>query len=216
MVEQKPIITDKKNYIVIQHALSKEVCALLSDYANFKAAVKPNIRKDGLKNVHREYGDPMMEMLLDKLTPLMEEATGLALWPTLSFYYTYAHGNELTAHKDRSSCQIVAGLCIGADQEFKDKHGTWPLVLNVDGKAESVALDYGDILIFRGNETEHWRDVFKGKWFISAIFGYVDKNGPFAFQKFDQRQSLGRPHVGMFHWLYGSLKNQLKQWLSKS
>lgn len=212
MTQQKPISLNKESYTIIKQALSAELCAFLSDYANFKAAVKPNVKKDGLKNVHREYGDPLMEMLLDKLTPVIEKATGLALWPTLSFYYTYKNGDELAKHKDRNSCQIVAGLCIGADQKFKDAHGTWPLILTIEGKAESIALDYGDILIFKGSETEHWRDVFKGAWFVSAIFAYVDKNGPFAFQKFDQRQSLGKPHVGMFHWLYGSFKNQLKQW----
>ncbi len=211
MMQQKPIILNKKDYVVIQQAVSTEVCDLLADYANFKAAIKPNIKKDGLKNVHREYGDPLMELLLGKLTPLIEEATGLALWPTLAFYYTYKNGNELTKHKDRSSCQIVAGLCIGADEAFKKEHGTWPLILDVEGKSESIALGYGDILVFKGHETVHWREVFKGAWFVSAIFAYVDKNGPFAFQKFDQRQSLGKPHVGMFHWLYGSFKGLLKQ-----
>ena len=197
----------KKNYIVIKHVLTKEVCALLANYAHFKASVRPNIKKDVLKNVHREYGDCMMEMLLEKLKPLIEKITGLELWPTLSFYYTYQNGNQLPKHKDRSSCEIVAGLCIGADEEFNKKNGKWPLILTIDGKAEAIDLDYGDLVIFKGSETEHWREMFTGTWFVSAIFAYVDKNGPFAFQKFDQRRSLGRPHVGMFNWTYGCMKN---------
>lgn len=205
---------DTHGHIVIKDVLSKEVCELLANYANFKADVKPNIRKDGLKNIHREYGDALMEVLLTKLTPLIEEATGLELWPTLSFYYTYKNGTQLKKHKDRSSCQIVAGLCIGADDEFKKMKGSWPLILNLNGKAEAVALDYGDLVIFKGYETEHWRDIFTGTWFVSAIFAYVDKQGPFAFQKFDQRSSLGKPHVGMFHWSYGCIKNKLLRWCS--
>ena len=203
-----PIIIDNKTHFIVKNVLSQDVCELLAHYANFKASVKPNARKDVLENIHREYGDFMMETLLAKLTPLVEKATGLALWPTLSFYYTYKNGNQLQKHKDRSSCQIVAGLCIGADDEFKSQNGTWPLIFNVEVKSESVALDFGDIVIFRGSETEHWREVFTGKWFVSAIFGYVDKNGPYAFQKFDQRSSLGKPHVGMFHWMYGCIKNR--------
>ena len=209
-----PIIINKSNYIIIKHVLSDDVCELLASYANLKAEMKPNIKKDALKHTHREYGDFLMETLLCRLHPLIEKATGLELWPTLSFYYTYKNGTRLEKHKDRSSCQIVAGLCIGADDEFKKGGGQWPLILNINGNAEPVALDYGDLVIFKGHETEHWRETFTGTWFVSAIFGFVDKQGPFAFQKFDQRHSIGKPHVGMFNWMYGCMKNQLmKKWL---
>jgi hypothetical protein len=207
------IILDKKNYVIVKHAVSQEMCELLSEYAQLKASIKPNAYKkgDALNNVHREYGDAMMETLLAKFTPLVEKATGKSLWPTLSFYYTYKHGNRLAPHKDRSSCQIVAGLCIGADETYKKTHGTWPLFFSFDGEKESVAVDFGDLVIFKGHETEHWRDAFTGAWFVSAIFGYVEKEGPFAFQKYDQRKMLGKPHVGMFSWLLGCMMQQLKK-----
>ena len=207
-------IIHKSNYIVIKQVLSKEVCQLLSQYAVLKSSISPNVKKDMMVNIHREYGDPMMETLLEQLTPLIEKATDTELWPTLSFYYTYKKGNRLNKHKDKSCCQIVAGLCIGADEAFVNRHGTWPLVLNINGEAEPISLDFGDILVFRGHETEHWRDVFTGEWFVSAIFGYVDRKGPFAFQKYDQRSALGKPHIGMFRWSFGCLKQQLKNWLS--
>lgn len=205
------ILLSNKNYIIIKNVLSNEVCELLSDYANFKASLKPIIKKnDPLAGAHREYGDPIMETLLAKLTPRVEEATGMALWPTLSFYYIYKNGNQLTPHKDRNSCQIVAGLCIGADSDFKNNSEGWPLIINNNGKPEPVVLDYGDMIIFRGHETEHWREPFTGTWFVSAILGYVDKKGPFNFQKYDQRKMLGKPHIGMFHWLYGCIKHSIK------
>ena len=204
-----------KKPIIIRQVLSNDVCELLADYAHFKSLLKPNIKNDGLANVHREYGDFMMETLLSNFTPLIEKATGLELWPTLSFYYTYKKGNQLKKHKDRSSCQIVAGLCIGADSVFKTNNGKWPLILNLENQPTPIELAFGDLVIFNGHDTEHWRDIYTGTWFVSAIFGYVDKQGPFAFQKFDQRKSLGKPHVGMFNWHYGCIKNQLKRWFSR-
>ena len=203
------------NYIVLKQALSQDVCELLSDYINLKASLKPNIKKnDALTGVHREYGDPVMETLLNQLTPKIEAATGLALWPTLSFCYRYTHGNQLTPHKDRNSCEIVAGLCIAADDAYKKNHNDWPLIINDNGLPTPIHLDYGDIVIFKGSATEHWREPFTGTWFVSAIFGYVNKNGPYQFQKYDQRKSLGKPHVGMFHWMYGCIKNSVKNRLS--
>lgn len=199
-------------HLIIRNALSAEMCDLLSDYARLKEKNHPKRRKgtDPLSNIHREYGDPIMEVLLEKFKPIIEQATHLELWPTLSFYYTYKKGNQLNPHKDRNSCQIVAGLCIGADEHFKQTSGTWPLMFNLAGKVEEVAVQYGDLVIFKGHETQHWREPFKGEWFISAIFGYVDKNGPFAFQKYDQRKSLGKPHVGMLRWSLGCLVQNLK------
>lgn len=201
------------DYVIIRQAISPDVCELLAEYARFKAKLKPNVKKndDPLQGIHREYNDALMETLLNKLTPLVEQATERSLWPTLSFYYTYANGNYLKKHVDRSSCEFVAGLCIGADDAFQTTHKTWPLMLNVRQKTVSIELNAGDLVIFRGHQTEHWRDVFQGEWFVSAIFAYVEKTGPYAFQKYDQRRTLGKPHVGMFRWLAGCLINNLKQ-----
>lgn len=201
------------NFTVIKSALNPETCELLANYAKLKADLKPRIwrGKDPLANIHREYGDPMMESLLKHLTPQIEQATKLELWPTLSFYYCYTTGNELAKHKDRDSCEIVAGLCVGADDDYKKSNGSWPLIFNVDGTTIPVKLDYGDIVIFRGSELEHWREAFTGKWFVSAIFGYVDKHGDNAYQKFDQRKKLGKPHVGMLKWTIGKIKASLSK-----
>jgi hypothetical protein len=206
------MIDSNTKQIILKNALSPEICQLLADYARLKLSIRPNIHKnkDPLANIHREYGDAMMEVLLERLKPLVEQATGLELWPTLSFYYTYTKGNKLMPHKDRSSCEFVAGLYIGADEHYIEEQGSWSLVMNNAGKAETVDLSIGDLVIFKGHETEHWRDCFTGEWFVSAIFAYVDKNGPFAFQKYDQRKQLGKPHVGMFNWYFGCLKQKIK------
>lgn len=201
----------RDDYWIIPQVLSQDVCELLSDYALFKAELKQQrkSKSDPLQGVHREYGDGMMETLLVKLKSVVEEATGLELWPSLAFYYTYRQGQSLKKHKDRSSCEIVAGICLGADQDFQKQHETWPLFLNVANQSKALALQTGDMVIFRGHQTEHWRELFMGEWFVSAIFAYVDKKGPFAFQKYDQRRSLGLPHIGMFRWAFGSLIHSL-------
>lgn len=194
-----------KSYVVLKHIFSQEECRLLSDYARFKAALKFNTQyHDPLAGVHREYGDVMMESLLERLTPTIEKAIGLQLWPTLSFYYLYKKGDVLAKHQDRSSCEFVAGVCLGGDEP-------WPLMIDDNGIPTAIALDVGDLVIFKGYTTEHWREAFTGTWFVSAIFAYVDKNGPLSFQKYDQRKRLGKPHVGMLRWCYGCIKNSVIQ-----
>ena len=194
------LIEKKAGYSVIRQALPLNICELITDYVRLQAQNNPRRSRSTavLHEVYRKYGDPLMETLLGQLTPVIEQALGQALWPTLSFCYLYTHGNQLRKHTDRSSCQWVAGLCLGGDEH-------WPLQLSVHGHTEAIHLNAGDLVIFPGHTTEHWREVFTGTWFVSAIFGFVEQAGPFAFQKFDQRRALGKPHVGMFRWSLGSL-----------
>lgn len=200
----------QQGVITVPGVFDRKTCNLLADYVRLKAQTKSNIRtgSDPLTGVHREYADPLMETILAQLTPTVEEATGLELWPTLSFCYHYTTGNILAPHKDRSSCEIVAGLCIGADAEFKQQHVTWPLRIK---DVDPILLNYGDLLIFRGHSMQHWRERFEGQWFVSAIFGYVNKHGPHAYQKYDQRAALGTPHIGMTKWYLGVLKAKLRR-----
>lgn len=213
---QSDHIIKKPSYYILKQAVSAKDCAFLADYARFKAKVRPNVTQnvDPLDNVHREYGDPLFELLLEKLTPLIAQTLDCVIWPTLSFYYLYQHGHRLQPHSDRSSCQWVASLCIGADPEFKRKHKSWPLLLKTKDKKTEIKLQDGDILLFKGHETEHWRDAFAGQWFVSAIFAFVEQEGPYAFQKYDQRNGLGKPHIGMFYWTWGCLKAKIKGYLN--
>lgn len=211
MIQTGPVI-HQPPYYLLQQIISSQMCELLANYALFKEKLKPNIIKnrDPLDNVHREYGDPLLEFMLEKLTPKIGETIGCEVWPSLSFYYVYHHGNRLQPHIDRSSCQWVASLCIGADPAFKTSTESWPLILKNQDESIKVNLQYGDILLFKGHEIEHWREPFTGQWFVSAIFAFVEKEGPYAFQKYDQRSALGKPHVGMFRWALGCLKHSLK------
>ena len=210
----------KQNKVIKAPALvSKEICHLLSRYACLKKQISPKIRRgnDPLAHIHREYCDPLMEVLLEELTPKIETLTGLSLWPTLSFYYAYQKGNQLIAHKDRASCEVVVALKIGSDEPFKENEGDWPLYFKNDDKPCHIALEEGDALIMNGHELEHWREPYQGEWFVSAIFGFVDKNSVHAYQKFDQRKQLGLPHIGIGKWYAKMQWETLKQkWRKKT
>lgn len=208
----------KNNYLKAPGLISKEICTVISRYALLKKESNPKIRRgnDPLANIHREYNDPLMEVFLGDLTPKIEQLTGLALWPTLSFYYSYGKGNQLLPHKDRASCEMVVALKIGSDDSFNDKEGDWPLYFkDKNNRPFHIPLEAGDAIILKGHEIEHWRERFEGEWFISAIFGYVEKKGPHAYQKYDQRKKLGLPHVGIFRWYGRVMWENLKRRLQK-
>ena len=191
-----PFQTD--NYQVVRNAISQDLCTFLFDYVKLKKRAVGFLYKyssieqqsmlgsfgdDMIPNVYCNYADFAMETLLDRLTPLMEEETNLELSPTYSYMRVYEKGTELFKHRDRPSCEISTTLNLGGDH--------WPIFVEPDIQ---VDLAPGDMLIYKGNVLEHWRDRFEGNECIQVFLHYKTKNGQFIKDnKFDNRPFLGLP-----------------------
>ena len=131
----------KNKYQVIRNAVSKEICDIAYHYLHISAEadywlLKNNITheenifignfKDAqVPNSYAKYADRLMETLLIKTIPVMEQKTGLKLIPTYSYCRLYRKGNILKRHKDRPSCEISTTLCLGGDP--------WPIFIDPTG-----------------------------------------------------------------------------------
>jgi hypothetical protein len=130
------------------------------------------------------YGDLMMDGLLNTLLPKIEEASGLSLLPTYSYFRVYKRGDALAKHVDRPSCEISVSLCLGFEEGKP-----WPIWIEAPGGAVSVSLDAGDALLYRGIECPHWREALEGSCQAQVFLHYVNQNGPCAEWKFDKGRS---------------------------
>jgi len=209
----------KDRYVVIRGAVSKEVCDMAYTYLNISAEadywlLNNNITYEGnlfignfkdrqVPNSYAKYADRLMETLLIKTIPVMEQKTGLKLIPTYSYCRLYKKGNILKRHKDRPSCEISTTLNLGGDP--------WPIFIDPTGsnnvideyknihkpnapKGNKVDLKPGDMLIYSGCELEHWREPFEGKLCGQVFLHYNHQNGPFAKTNlYDKRPLLGIP-----------------------
>jgi hypothetical protein len=207
----------KKGYIVIKQAIDKKIADFVYKYFLLKReAAKILIEhrfispfetswgtwKDNqVPNTYSHYGDLAMETLLQEVKPIMEKETNLKLIPTYSYARIYKEGDVLHKHKDRFSCEISTTLNLGGDK--------WPIFINPDhkegvvspagyipskSKGIEVNLNPGDMLVYKGNILEHWRNAFKGDNCGQVFLHYnnaatkgSDKN------KFDGRLILGLP-----------------------
>ena len=180
----------KNKYAYLKGALNKDICGIAAQYGIFDSVV--NFREDLLqtKGAHVQYADILMESLLLYMRPIVEKATGLRLYPTVSFYRKYSQGDELPKHKDRPSCEISISVCLGFDYDSPDY--SWPLWIG----GTPYVMEVGDIAIYRGLEVEHWRDKLEGgpnAWQVQVFLHYVDVDGPYAFIKNDSRPAIGLP-----------------------
>jgi hypothetical protein len=141
-------------------------------------------KDEQIPNTYSHYADNVMETLLMKVLPVMQQETGLELIPTYSYARIYKNGDILHKHKDRPSCEISTTIHLGGD----------PWSIFVEGT--EVLLDVGDMLVYSGCELEHWREPFEGNTCAQVFLHYNHVNGPFAKEnRFDKRPMLGLPSM---------------------
>ena len=204
------------NFFVIEQAISTELADFIYNYFLMKRQVARTLfdtryippyttewgvwNSEVVPDTYSHYSDIVMESLLLKLHSKMEETTGLKLNPTYSYARIYKKGDVLKRHKDRFSCEISTTLNLGGD--------AWPIYLEsslnvgnpddgflevTDNKGIAVDLSPGDMLVYRGNICEHWREEFTGNDCAQVFLHYNDvKTKGSDENKFD-----GRPHLGL-------------------
>lgn len=186
---EKPIDSFIKNgYCIVRNAISSELRDFVTQYALFDEMQSDGYSDNQVPNAYAKYGDPAMESMLLFLNGILEENTGLKLYPTYSYYRVYRNGDELVPHKDRESCEISATLCF--NYNYDDSNYSWPIFM--DGN--EVHLKPGDLVIYRGCDLSHWRNQFvypDEVWHVQGFFHFVDANGPYSDFKFDKRKSIG-------------------------
>jgi len=216
----------KNKFLIIEKAISEELAHFCYNYFIIKRKVADtlfqtnylsNINTDWgtfsdsqVPNTYSHYADIVMETLLLKVKPIMEEKTKLDLIETYSYARIYKKGDILHRHKDRFSCEISTTLNLGGDQwpifvEPDSKKGVFKNGKYVPSKSKGikVVLNPGDMLVYRGCDLEHWRNEFKGDHCAQVFLHYNDRSSKDAeVNKFDKRLHLGLPN-----WFVGKKIN---------
>jgi hypothetical protein len=195
----------EKKFTIIKNAISKELADFCYNYFLMKRQVAKTMfdtryisqfteyfgiwNDSQVPETYSHYSDIVMETLLFKLLPIMEKHTKLKLNPNYSYARIYKKGDILHRHKDRFSCEISTTLNLGGDP--------WPIYLEPSGKEGKegikVDLNFGDMLIYRGNELEHWREKFKGENCCQVFLHYNNLKTEGSKENIYDR----RPHLGL-------------------
>lgn len=148
-----------------------------------------------------KYGDPIFDTLLSLSLEQMQTLTGRDLVPTYSYHRLYTLGTDLKRHSDRPSCEISTTLCLGYDNSNVDPKvypdWDWPMYIGPKDGAEGtnghpVHMKPGDMIIYRGDVVEHWREPLWGNNHAQVFLHYNEKDGQYHIP-FDGRPMLGMP-----------------------
>jgi hypothetical protein len=183
---------EEKKYVLLRGLVSDDTCNSLADYLKIES--KKNgwfdeqcPKSKALKN------DSVFDKLLVELLPEIETVTGKKLLPSYSYARLYKPDDSLDIHLDREACEISLTLTLGFDGSV------WPIYMahpseetngiqkysqkenkNINIKMpNSVSLEVGDAVLYKGCEVYHWREKYtEGKWQAQVFLHYVDANGP--------------------------------------
>lgn len=198
------INTFKKNgYQIIREVVTKDVAIFACNYLRIKREVlstfinekyiSPYSEDWGLFNDEQapgcfsHYGDIAMETLLLMVQPLIEKKIKTQLTPTYAYTRIYNKASELKKHKDRFSCEISCTMHLGGDKK-------WPIYLKKNKQDIPIYLNPGDLLIYKGQEIEHWRNPYLGQEYAQVFLHYNDASTVRAAENiYDTRIHIGLP-----------------------
>jgi len=210
----------KNKFFIIKKAINKDTAYFIYNYFLIKRRVASTFLEEKyispfetsfgtwtdeqVPNTYSHYADIAMETLLVALHPLMEKITGLTLIPNYSYARIYKKGDVLKRHKDRFSCEISTTLNLGGDvwpiflepNEKKGKVKEDGLYYSENTKGIKVILNPGDMLVYKGNLLEHWREPFEGNDCAQVFLHYNDIKTKGAKENIYD----GRKHIGLPSW----------------
>jgi hypothetical protein len=214
---------EKNKYIVVKNKLPKDVISFIYNYFLLKRHVTTilinskeinpsfSLNKDmyfgyfddpQAPNSYSIYSDIAMETLLVLIKNIMEKNTNLNLIPNYSYARIYKKGAKLNRHKDRFSCEISTTIHLGGycwpiylePNHLKGKYLKNGKYKSSNSKGIKILLNPGDMLIYRGNELEHWRNPLEKDHCAQVFLHYNDVNTKNAeLNRFDGRINIGLP-----------------------
>ena len=208
---------DTDNYIVIKNVVAPIICNFAFKYFKNKSKVSKwlwDSKKvetdywgyffdDQADGAFSNYSDIVMETLLESCTNIIEKKINKKLVPNYSYARLYIKGNVLKRHKDRFACEISTTMNLGGDEWAiyiePDKNiggykreGDYMVYHRGKSKGVKIILKPGDMMVYRGDICEHWREKFTGEECGQVFFHYNHEDTKGAKEnKYDGRPMLG-------------------------
>ena len=187
----------KDKYIVVKNVLNLQTIEFLKIQTKMLEGVLNNSNNSNssdflfndvqIKECFSFYSPLFSESLLVLLQPIIEQIIGKKLLPTYSYIRIYYKNAILEKHTDRNSCEYSASICIKNDIE---PWNFW--IKNIHDNNTCISLEEGDLIIYKGNELEHWREKYNNNEHIQFFLHYVNRDGINSEWKYDKRKTLGQ------------------------
>ncbi len=176
---------------VVENVISKETCKIIAKelritrdcvlYPNHENKVRGD---DIVENSFSFYSPLCMEALADAIVKdIVEDVTGDKLYNSYTYGRISYHNAILPKHRDGAKSDYSVSMLIDSDHE-------WPIYIN-NGEENKIVQKPGDMVIYNGNTSEHWREPYEGKEYLSSFMFFVKDK----YREFEGRPLQGMPYV---------------------
>jgi len=164
---------EANNYIVVDNFITPEKAKELYNIFFHDLKTNPQIftKDPQCPQSFAVYNYQHFVKLLCEKVSFMSAIMNEPMLPTYSYARIYQHGEVLTKHTDRPSCEISVTLNLGSDHP-------WNIYMTKPNE-ESVGIDLkpGQAIIYQGMISEHWRDAYEGNNYGQVFLHYVKGDG---------------------------------------
>ena len=184
-------------YTIVKRILDQNTTDIVSKYLENRinqtdlAAVRTSkygwdIKQNTTISSFACYGDPLIEVLMLQLKPVVENIVKKELLPTYTYSRIYTSGSDdvLQEHTDRPSCEYSVTINIATTGSPNS------IIMN----STEWFLEPGDGVIYLGCEIPHARKPLRDTGtdtIVQIMLHYVDKNGINSDYKYDKRNRVG-------------------------
>ena len=159
---------NKNKYVHVQNVIDKKLALTAALYCllNEEKNEEKN-KKHGIEN----YGDALMESILQIIQPTVEEHIGKELIPFYGHYTVYRNTQKVLEQKERRGSDISVSLCLGYD--YRDDIDVWTFSVNgipIQLRQKDIVIYSSDLKISRPN-FDNYEDYFQ----VDAFLNYTYK-----------------------------------------
>lgn len=130
-------------------------------------------------NAYDHYNWKDSVALLSEKVSSLNKLLGRKLLPTYTYTRMSENGASLDKHVDRPSCEISLSIHLYGDEE-------WAFCIkDADGRDRRLMLQPGDAVLYDAHRAVHWRDTYRGEFYISTFHHYVLLDGDYDNNFFD-------------------------------
>lgn len=154
------------NFKIVKNFVDTDLCAKMSDFL-WKKYHQGAYYYDVQCGKSPAFVNPFSTVNI-QLTKRLSEELKMPLYPTYNHARLYFPGEVLKPHKDKPQCEVALSVTLGYEGEKP-----WPIYVYHNDKIVECVLDIGDILIYEGFDTLHWRNSYEeGQWQTQAFLFY--------------------------------------------
>ena len=177
----------KDNLEVVNNFIEDDFVEFIQDYFSIKInSNQYDSDKENFKNGYSFYGDPLIETILNNGCEFVSKFTEIKLFPTFTVTNMFMK-DDIYTKPINDSCEISALLFLGSS---KNKKVNTETTIKLKNKND-ISLSIGDLLIYNAKKVKFIENSIDEDWFLQSTLNFVDSEGPYKNNIYDNRPYLG-------------------------